>query len=277
MRNVMENDSIDISNDAGDLQKRSTRVKKSRKPLLLTLLAIVLLAVVAAGAYKWYGQISEYQMKQNESDKQISELQKKVEALEGGKAPSTALTESVTVDGGDKQFTLKYPSGWTVVKTSHNTELSSKNTTVEDASIASPSKDIVIKVQTGISGIGGACIASENPSWILDVFSQSTLTGATGYSFMEYNSVNQGRFGSDVVQTSAIKDVKQGANICDIAFVNYMDINSPNGAVSIGISSVKLQPKLVANKPVSQSEIKAYFASDEYKVAKTIVSSLMVK
>lgn len=274
----MDDGQIDISNDEPEVNSDSKKTKKSHRGLWVSLFVLIVVAAVAAGGWKWYGQISEYQMKQNDADKKISQLQKTVDDLTGkDSSGSTELTESISVDGGDNTFTIKYPLKWVALKTTHKTELSAVNTTVEDATITAPSKELTVSVQTGISGLGGACIASENPSWKLDTFTLTAIPSSSGYSLMEYNSVNAGRYGSAVVQNTTVKSVKQGSHICDIAFADYMNLNLPQGAVHITISSKALQAKIDANKTLSQAEIKDFFASSEYKVARSILLSLIIK
>ncbi len=85
----MDSNQIDVSNDAPEVNSEPRKAKKSYKSLWISLVVLILVALVAAGGWKWYGQISEYQMKQNESQIQIADLQKKIDQLERQKSSSS--------------------------------------------------------------------------------------------------------------------------------------------------------------------------------------------
>lgn len=264
----MDKDQIDISDETMQNNPKTTAKKSSHAGLWVTICSILLVGLLALGGWAYYNQKMEYESSIAESEAAISELQAKLDTLQADK--------TVTVDGGDKQVSLTQPADWTVVKASHETGLIDNNTTVEDATLTSKSGKTVVRVQTGISGIGGACVAEDQPDSTLDSYEVSKMPKSNDYVFIQYYSKNGQAYGAHVATAESVNGVKQGDNVCDVAFTEFMNVEGGQGAFMIKINSSELENLQSKNDLPSAAQMKLFFESDEYKEAKAIVLSAKI-
>lgn len=82
--------------------------KKSSKKPLVAIFVILFAIVLGLAGWKWYGQISEYQDKQNEADKQISQLEKQVSDLKGDSVDNSTKDTDATKYLVVKEWGVKF-------------------------------------------------------------------------------------------------------------------------------------------------------------------------
>ena len=100
-------DSLEESNELDSFADQ--KPKKSKKPLLVVIIILLLVGASLGAAYKWYGQISEYQSKQEESNKQIDQLQKQVAELKGAQSISAKEQKNEKSYLVIKEWGVKFP------------------------------------------------------------------------------------------------------------------------------------------------------------------------
>ncbi len=112
------------------VMQQRPKSKNNLKPLLFSILALVVLAAVGYGVYYWqHKQVSDDNTKVSSLQSQVSSLQAQINKLSQAAKPSsksstsstqpsaTALTSFTSKDG---KFSLQYPSSWLVTPSCTN-------------------------------------------------------------------------------------------------------------------------------------------------------------
>lgn len=68
--------------------------KGANKKVMVVAVGLLVALVLGLAGWKWHGQISEYQMKQNYADQQIGQLQKQVDDLKAAQAVTSSSTNT---------------------------------------------------------------------------------------------------------------------------------------------------------------------------------------
>ena len=248
---------------------------------------VVLLLIAAAG---FAGYTYAKNQVQKETDAEVAELQKQIDDLKASKDATarqraktggSELTESLNVKDSKNTYLLKYPSSWSKKITTTKPAGAPAGWVSQQATLTSPTKAVSVRVDTGVSGIGGACLKED--AGTIKTASVTPLPSSPGYSYLQYTSggpvKTQGLnmvYGAVVVKDSDANKAKVGSSFCDISFSSMMPMGDNVGAASFTINSASLDKLHAAGKDFTTQQINAFFASEEFKTAKEILLSLKI-
>jgi len=273
-----------FNNSQGAVAEQKNQNKKSDvlKKLLTVLLALLLFAGVVYGTHY-------FTMQQEEQDveKVVSQLETRIAELEEQISGVSANKKKIVSVNVGYELYFKIPNGWIFEKESMPTSRASgeaseyKNETTEHATITSPSGDIQIRVISGVSGIGGACLDEESDK--IETFSKNIVTGIKNISFYQYSTdashTSAYGYGAGYGLTSSLSDAGVGSSVCDVYLRNFIvstterpeDTFPQQGAYSVQIVRTEDVEDNFSDGEASEAEIRTFFASDEFKQAKKIL------
>lgn len=94
-------------------QSQPQRVAHKKKPIMMVLLIVFVVAIAAALGLGWYRQIQVYKSSVAKQDQQLAELTQRLEELRGAGAQNN---EFRSVEVSDLGISMKYPSSWGDIK-----------------------------------------------------------------------------------------------------------------------------------------------------------------
>lgn len=189
----------------------------------------------------------------------------------------TTTTQYATIDAGTK-ITLSYPNDWQFAKTATATYRALYDPsgqyageTSDNATVTSPDDSVVIKVDSGISGIGGACLPEDSPT--MSGYQAAVLRKSDTFSFVSYRASGGAGYLASVVKSTDAAKGGNGRSVCELAFASM--IPNEKGAYRIQIISAELLKKQAENQPATQTDIDELFANPAYKQAQDIITQSM--